>query len=132
MALLLEAPRVRWRYDPLRPDIVADPYPTYAHLRAESPVHWDRRFGWIVSRYADVAAAVRDPRLSVQRPLPRDPIPRHLERIADKVRDIRDLQSNWLWAIDPPHHTRLRSVVGAAFGTRLVERIRARIQAVVD
>src|SRR5260370_38086941 len=58
------------RYVLLNADIIGDPYPSYERLRAESPVHWDRRFGWIISRYADVAAAVRDTRLSAQRPLP--------------------------------------------------------------
>lgn len=122
----------RGRYNPLRPDMVANPYPSYARLRAESPVFWDRRFGWIVSRYEDVAAALRDPRLSAQRPLPDDPIPPHLRCIADKVRDVRQLQSRWLLCTDPPDHTRLRTIVGGAFGTRLVERIRARIQHLVD
>jgi len=124
--------RGRARYEPLNVDVIGDPYPSYERLRVESPVHWDRRFGWIISRYADVAAAVRDPRLSAQRPLPGDPIPPHLQRIADKVRDVRELQSRWLLCSDPPQHTRLRSVVGAAFGMRLVGRIRARIQSVVD
>jgi cytochrome P450 len=122
----------RRRYDPLRPDIVADPYPAYARLREESPVYWDRRFGWIVSRYTDVAAAVRDPHLSAQRPLPEDPTPPHLHRIADKVRDVRQHQSKWLLCSDPPQHTRLRNIVGAAFGGSLVEQIRARIQHLVD
>ena len=124
--------RTSWRFNPLRADIVANPYPSYAHLREESPVHWDRRFGWIVSRYTDVAAALRDPRLSAQRPAPEDPVPPHLQRIADKVRDVRLIQSRWLLCSDPPQHTRLRSVVGAAFGGRLIERIRSRIQHIVD
>lgn len=78
------------RYEPLRPYFLADPYPLYSRLRNDRPVYWDRRFGWIVSRYNDVASALIDPRLSVQRPLPDDPIPIHLQPIADKVRGARD------------------------------------------
>lgn len=39
------------------------PFPYYARLRHETPVHWDQESGvWIVSRYCDVAAILRDSR----------------------------------------------------------------------
>jgi cytochrome P450 family 130 len=48
-------------YDPLDPDFWLDPYPTYARLRDEDPVHHagDRRY-WVLSRFADVMAATCD------------------------------------------------------------------------
>jgi cytochrome P450 len=53
---------------PLPPGALADPYPVYARLRREDPVHWSERLQvWIVTRYADVVAALRDPRLSSDR-----------------------------------------------------------------
>ena len=120
------------RYNPLRRELLADPYPSYTRLRVEKPVYWDRRFGWVVSRYADVVRAVRDPRLSTQRPTAEDPIPVHLQGIADEVREIRQMQSRWLVCSDPPQHTRLRNAVGAVFCPPMVERMRTRIQRVVD
>ncbi|WP_329124488.1 cytochrome P450 [Streptomyces sp. NBC_01465] len=41
-----------------------DPYPVYRLLREQHPLFRDVRLGvWVVSRYADVAAALTDPRL---------------------------------------------------------------------
>src|SRR4029079_6062745 len=52
-------------YDLTSPTFLADPYAVYAQLRRELPVCWDERLGfWLVSRYADVFAALRDHRLS--------------------------------------------------------------------
>ena len=49
-------------YDPLAPDELADPYPTWAEARAARPVFQSRLNGlWFVTRYDDVVAAIRDP-----------------------------------------------------------------------
>ena len=49
------------------PAFKADPYPTYARLREESPVHPvklpDGRRVWLVTRYGDAVVALKDPRL---------------------------------------------------------------------
>ena len=49
------------------PEHKADPYPFYARLRAEAPVARvtlpDRQTAWLVTRYDDVAAALKDERL---------------------------------------------------------------------
>ena len=53
-----------WTYDPLAPDTVVDPFPAYARLRAECPVHRTDRFGhpvYTLSRRADVYAVLTDP-----------------------------------------------------------------------
>ena len=55
--------------DMLDPRFRADPYPTYARMRREMPVckvdvPGFGRTAWVVTRYEDVAAALKDPRLS--------------------------------------------------------------------
>jgi cytochrome P450 len=47
------------------PAAINDPYPLYRRLRIEAPVYWHEPVGrWLLTRYDDVAAALRDPRLS--------------------------------------------------------------------
>jgi cytochrome P450 len=49
------------RYALLDKAFLDDPYKTYRQLRERDPVYRDRRFlGWIVSRYDDVQAVLRD------------------------------------------------------------------------
>ncbi|PYO56942.1 MAG: hypothetical protein DMD83_11795, partial [Candidatus Rokuibacteriota bacterium] len=50
-------------FNPMDPEFVADPYPTYHRLRAEDPVHHSPLGFWVLTRYEDVVAALRDPRL---------------------------------------------------------------------
>jgi cytochrome P450 len=49
------------RFDPFSAAMHRDPYPTYARLREESPVHYSEEHNfWFISRYADVTAVLRD------------------------------------------------------------------------
>lgn len=111
----------------------ADPYPFYARLRAESPVYRvtlpDRRPAWLITRYDDVVAALKDERL-VKNKL----AALSLEQAARQPwvpRMFRPLERNML-DLDPPDHTRLRALVHRAFTPRLVEQMRGRIQALAD
>lgn len=98
-----------------------DPYRTYRRLREQDPVHQAMLLGapfWVLTRYADVTAALRDPRLSSQ-VVSGGLVPRAI------------VDGNLLFA-DPPQHTRLRSLVNRAFLPQTVEGLRARVQAVID
>jgi hypothetical protein len=112
------------------PASVADPYPTYARLRDGAPVHRSETLqSWVVTRYADVVAGLRDARLSAHR-LPA------LLRVADVTADERELMlrraSTQMINSDPPEHARRRSLVNASFHPRRIEALRPRIQAVAD
>jgi pimeloyl-[acyl-carrier protein] synthase len=122
----------RGRFHPLRPEVLADPYPAYAAMREGAPVLWDRRFGWLIFRHEDVAAGLRDARLSARRPGPEDPIPRVLQPVAEDVRAVRTIQGRWLLCADPPRHTELRTALGASFTARFVENLRPRIESLLD
>lgn len=50
--------------EPFAAEVRADPYPHYAVLQERCPVCWHRDGYWLVSRYADVAALLVDPRCS--------------------------------------------------------------------
>lgn len=109
--------------NPMDPAFLADPYPTYHRLRAEDPVHQSRLGFWVLTRYEDVVASLRDPRLA------KEAIAAFVAaRFGTAVPGI----GLSMLDRDPPDHTRLRSLVSKAFTPRVVETLRPRIQAVVD
>jgi cytochrome P450 PksS len=111
----------------------ADPFPFYARLRATAPVHPvtlpDGRTAWLVTRYDDVAAVLKDERLA------KDPLnalsPQQHARQPWIPAFARPLTRNML-DVDPPDHTRLRGLVHKAFTPRLIEGMRGRVQALCD
>jgi hypothetical protein len=109
-----------------------DPYPTYARLREESPAYFSEGWGgWLLTRYQDVQSGFKDnTRLSSNRAGAFGAmLPAALkERLAPVVRSL----SSWALLIDPPDHTRIRSLVNKAFTPRLVEFLRPKIQELVD
>lgn len=118
-------------YDPRRPEEIADPFPSFARLRAADPVHWsDILGGWVLTRYRDVRAALADRRLSADRITPfRD----HLTQ--PQRAEISDLLATLgLWAVfnDPPDHTRRRALLNTAFTPRAVAALRPTIAAIVE
>ena len=49
------------QFNPMDPAFVEDPYPTYHVCAAEDPVHHSPLGFWVLTRYADVIAMLRDP-----------------------------------------------------------------------
>ncbi len=108
------------------PQFKANPYPFYARLRNEAPVYrvklafWLPEI-WIVTRYDDVIAVLKDERLSKN----------FYKKFPWLPGFIRRAYRNLL-TLDPPDHTRLRSLVQKAFTPQLIERLRERIQRICD
>lgn len=119
--------------DLVSPSFKANPYPTYARLRAESPVARirlpDGREAWLVSRYEDAALVLKDGRFSKDRRRVSTPHRLPIEQFIAPL--IGPLQFTML-DLDAPDHTRLRALVHKAFTPRLIERLRERIQALAD
>jgi hypothetical protein len=125
-------------FDFSRPEFRRDPYPTYRRLRESAPVHCveaGRARFWVLTRYADVSAVLRDPRMSVERMFPPAPPPVApgvpIETLHPVVRALRVVSRVMLFR-DPPDHTRLRGLVARAFTPRMVEALRPRIAAMLD
>ncbi len=111
--------------DLLRPEVLANPYPLFAQLRREDPVHEDPAGeGWLVTRYDDVAAVMGDPRFSAARLLPRA----GGDGTASAVR--RALARQMLF-LDPPDHTRLRKLFAKAFTPGRLETLREPILQII-
>jgi cytochrome P450 len=109
-----------------------DPYPIYRRMRSGQPVYWSNTFkSWLLTRHADVVAALRDPRLSGRRTsgFLDEQLPREWQPV---VEPLRNQLTTFIGFSDPPQHTRLRRLVNKAFATGVVERMRPRIQRIVD
>ncbi|HWE64995.1 MAG TPA: cytochrome P450, partial [Chloroflexota bacterium] len=107
-----------------------NPYALYQQLRTEGPVRPGEANGWVVTGYAAAQAALHDARLSAERMnIDLSWLPAQEQaRVAPVARAIT---RQMLW-LDAPDHTRLRSLVTKAFTPRVLEAMRARIQAIVD
>src|SRR3954470_18743043 len=104
------------RYDLLDAAVLDNPYGLYDELRTVAPVYRDRRFfGCILTRYEDVSAVLRDARVSSRRPTADERVPRSLAGIGEQLRELRAFQSRWMLYLDPPEHSRLRSLVNRSF-----------------
>jgi len=108
------------------PRFKANPYPVYSRLRAEAPIYrthvafWLPAI-WIVTRYDDVVRVLKDPRFSKD----------YLKAYPWIPPSMRAMFRNLL-TIDPPDHTRLRSLVQKAFTPHLIEGLRGRIQGICE
>ena len=115
------------------PAFKVNPYPTYARLRSTAPVHRaalpDGRGVWLITRYDDVLAVLKDERFvkdwrKVMTPEQLDQVPAIPEVMKPLSRNMLDT--------DPPDHERLRALVSKAFTPRLIERMRGRVQTIAD
>ncbi len=111
------------RFNPMDPEFIADPYPTYHRLRAEDPVHRSPLGFWVLTRYEDVVTALRDPRLAKEA---------IAAVIAARYGAAMPAMGLSMLDRDPPDHTRLRGLVNKAFTPRVVEGLRPHIQKIVD
>jgi cytochrome P450 len=110
-------------------DYFQDPLAYFARMREEGPVTPvampDGSRLWMVTRYADVRAALADPRLCKDwgtklQPQSWSPDP------------VFGYLSVHLLNLDPPDHTRLRKLVNKAFTARRVAALRPRVEAITD
>lgn len=115
-------------YHLLTPEVLADPYPLYHQLRAHDPVCWDPYLhAWVVTRYPDVITVLRD--FSADR----TPTPAHLASIGlGDLGPIAQVMVKQMLFLDPPTHTRIRSLAASAFTPHRVEVLRSHIRDIVE
>jgi cytochrome P450 len=88
---------------------------------------------WIVTAYDDATALLKDPRFikNVQQLSPPDSEQNTTGERASMLRQFLTFRRDML-TVDPPDHTRLRSLVSKAFTPRMIEQLRPRIQQIAD
>ncbi len=116
------------------PAMMVDPYPIYRRLREEQPVFWsDTWNAWVVSRFADVAASLKDK-----------------ENLSNENRQgllfagLTDDERQSLCPLrhyfaqkdvigsDPPDHTRMRALVQKAFSPKTINALEPRIRELAE
>jgi len=112
------------------PAVNADPFPAFARLRAEDPVHWSPAMkAWIVTRHDDVKrVALNNVEISADRLTPffqADPTRRGW------VENLMRYLNHWMVFRDPPDHTRLRRLFNKVFTPSAVAALRPGIEQVV-
>jgi cytochrome P450 len=96
--------------DWLAQEFLQDPYPAYAALRSQEPVFYDaERRRWLLTRYDDVATALRDD---------------------DHFTAAQESGVSML-VTDPPEHTRLRGLVSKPFTPKAVREYAPTIERIV-
>ncbi|MGR3937917.1 cytochrome P450 [Streptomyces sp. BRA346] len=116
-------------FNPFTPDFMNDPYPHYAELRREVPVHEHPGGFWMLSRYQDVFDLLRSSLSVEQRHVAPGPFRDAYEKAG--VTDEPRLKGLALLDRDPPDQTRLRKLVTQAFTVRAVNAMEPRIHALV-
>lgn len=115
------------------PQFKANPFPLVANLRTSRPVFRtslpDKTPVWLLTRYEDVVSLLRDERFAKDK---------RRAMTAEQLRNLpwippmfRPLERNML-DLDPPDHTRLRTLIHKAFTPSLVGEMRERIQTLAD
>jgi cytochrome P450 len=115
-------------------DILQDPYPTYARMHEEGPLHYvdvgSKWAVWSVFSHAECSSVAKDPRLSAKRaqqmllPLP-------FSRQSE-FSELARMLGLWLIFMDPPEHTRLRKLLNKGFSPAAIEGLRPQVEVIVD
>ena len=118
-------------FNPFNPAFRANPYPFYDELRVHDPVHVTPYGNFILTRFEDVSWTLRSNDFSRDieasaneptEPLAKEKWNRRQDRSGAKT----------ILNLDPPDHTRLRRLVSKAFTPTAIDRLRPRIQQLVD
>ena len=119
--------------DPRDPGFFGDPYPFYDAIHAQTPAFvWANYGHWCFAGFKDVNALLRDKRFGRQitHIMSREelgwPPPSPLAAAFDQTERYS------LLTLEPPAHTRLRTLVNRAFVSRQVESLRPRVAEIAN
>src|SRR5450432_1214162 len=112
------------------PAFKANPHPFYGRLRAEAPVYRtllpDKQPVWLITRYDDVLATLKD-----EQHFSKDPLAAKTPEQLKKMPWIPPMfaaLSRGILDTDFAEHARLRGIIHLAFTPRRVEQLRERVQ----
>lgn len=118
-------------YDPADPAVRRNPFPLYARLQDDDPVHWSPALrAWVLTRYEDVRQMMLSDSMSPDRLRP------FYAQLQGERRallsEVMRYMSLWMVFRDPPEHGRLRRLVGTVFNLKALEGLDDAVTGVVD
>jgi len=127
-------PRTGWnvyvRHSLGHPDYVNDPYRVFRKLRAKEPVRRDPTAPvWVVTSYEHTLMTLKDPRFNKD-PFLSERLPRGARDqlgMSEGAGARSSVENISMLFLDPPQHTRVRSIFTRAFTPRTLEGLRPRI-----
>lgn len=119
-------------FNPDAPILKSDPYPIFQSLRDDDPIHRAEAGYWVVSRYEDVRNTLMD-----RKGFGQGDFIKNIQLFYGPDFDVLSHTSyKWLSEIflmqDPPHHTRLRSLVTGALTAKRVRAMEPRIREITN
>jgi unspecific monooxygenase len=115
--------------DPRDPVFFQNPYAFYDRLHESNPAFfWDQYGHWCFASFKDVSALLRDKRFGreILHVASREELGMPEPKAHTAAFDLTEKHS--LLNLEPPAHTRLRTLVNRAFVSRHVEQLRPRIE----
>ncbi|AFL51850.1 cytochrome P450 [Sinorhizobium fredii] len=128
-AFTIDGPARRASLDVRNPDFFRNPLPAYAALHAQCPAFfWEEPQQWFFAGYDQVNALLRDRRFGRQilHVATREEL--GLPEPKPHLKDFDALEAHSLLELEPPAHTRLRTLVNRAFVSRQIEQLRPDIE----
>ena len=114
---------------------IQNPYPVYAYLREHYPVYWNPMFNcFCLTRYDDVNMVFSDHKRFSSDIWSRAPefLGVESEESSRYLRQIIPFLAYNLQGMDPPGHTRQRTLMMKTFTPRMIESFRPAVQKLVD
>src|SRR5271156_5637274 len=115
-------------------EVLQDPYPTYARMLEEGPLHFVDMGGqwavWAVFGHSECSAVAKDPRLSAKRA--QQMIITLPPSSQAEFTELARMLGLWLIFMDPPEHTRLRKLLNKGFSAGAIEQLRPQVEHIVD
>lgn len=103
-------------WDPYRPELTADPYPTFRRLREEAPLYYNEEYDfYAVSRFDDVQQGLRD----------HETFSSAKGEILELIKANAEMPDGVFIFEDPPRHTVHRGILARVFTPRALNWLEA-------
>jgi len=115
-------------FDPLAPDVIANPYHFYDRYRTCEPVHKTPLGFWFVTQHDHVSSVLRDEHFG-----------RYFEHETTLLNGpsameepLQQAMSRMMLFLEPPDHPRVRRLISKAFSSTRIQEMRPRIRTIAE